>query len=120
MPPNAASPVVELIFQGLEKGLEVREIHQPSGAGVHGTFDGDFDAEGVAMEAAALMAGRHVGQAVGGLEMELLGQLDGEGVIGRQIQHHGIVTWEWQIRSHAADAAYRGAAGKMRRPVTTG
>ena len=74
--------VVELVFQGAEAGLDVGEIHHPAFEGIDGAFDGDFDAEGVAVEAGALVAGRDVGEGVGGFEGELLGEFDDEGAFG--------------------------------------
>lgn len=54
--------VIELVFQGAELVLELCEIHQPAGAGVDRSADGDFHAEGVAMHAAALVSRGNVGQ----------------------------------------------------------
>jgi putative addiction module component (TIGR02574 family) len=71
--------VVKLVFEGFEEGLEVGEVDEPAGAGIDGAFDGDFHAVGVAVEAAALVTRGDVGEAVGGLEGELPGQLDDEG-----------------------------------------
>ncbi len=72
--------VVELVFEGAEFFLEFAEVHEPAGMGIDGAADGDFDAEGVAVEAGAFVAGRDVGEGVGGFEAELLGEFDGKGL----------------------------------------
>jgi hypothetical protein len=72
--------VVELIFEGAEFFLEFAEVHEPAGVGIDGAADGDFDAEGVAVEAGAFVAWGDVGQGMRGLEAEFLGQFDGEGL----------------------------------------
>src|SRR5690554_1087725 len=63
-------PVVKLLEQGLEGGFDVGEIHHP--AGVRGRLAGDMDldAEGVAMQAGALVALGHVRQPVRRLDGE--------------------------------------------------
>ena len=80
--------VVELVFERFEEGLEFGEIHEPAGAGVDGAADGDFDAEGVAVEAGALVAWGDVGEAVGGLEVEFLGEFDDERFLWSA---HGVI-----------------------------
>ncbi len=82
--------VVELFFEGAEEGFEVAEIHEPAGAGIDGAADGDFDAEGVAVEAIAFMAGGHVREGMGGFKAEFFGELNGER-IGGCGGHEGIV-----------------------------
>src|SRR5690348_797834 len=53
--------VVELFFEGSEGFFEVGEVHQPAGDGIDRAADGDFDAEGVTVEAGALVAFGGVG-----------------------------------------------------------
>ena len=63
--------VIQIVDDRLNRGLELGEVHHPSGAGLNGPGDVDDESVGVAVEAAALMTGRGVGEAVGGLETEL-------------------------------------------------
>ena len=80
--------VVELVVQRPKPVLELTKVDEPAGLGVDGSADGDFDAEGVAVEAGAFVALGYVGEAVGGLEGELFGEFDDERFRG----HGDIVT----------------------------
>ncbi|MCY1308293.1 hypothetical protein D9M71_704640 [compost metagenome] len=64
--------VVELLVERLEDGLEFGEVADPAGIGIGLTLDIDGHAEGVAVQAAALVAGRHVREPVRGFEDEFL------------------------------------------------
>lgn len=77
--------VIQLVVQRLERGLDVGEIHDPAGLRVEVAGDMDLDAEGMAMEARALVARRHVGQPVGGFEGEDLEDIHGEKFRGRRV-----------------------------------
>ena len=67
--------MVELIENGFDRGGEVREIHDPAGGLVHRPGDIYGHRVGMAVEACSFVAGRHVGQAVGGIEGEFLEDL---------------------------------------------
>lgn len=66
--------VVELIVDRFEDLLDLREVSNPAGMRVDLTLDVDGGPERVAVQAAALVPGGHVGQAVGGFEGELFEQ----------------------------------------------
>src|SRR5690606_17996063 len=88
--------VVEALQDGLEHRLDIGEIHQPA-AGFPGLpSDVQGHLEGVAMEAAALVARRYVGQEVGGFEAEFLEDFHGGrgGETGRPwYQLRALLSW---------------------------
>ena len=63
--------VVELIVERTEGSVEVGEVTDPAECFVEVAADVDFDAEGMAVQARALVAGGNVGQLVCGFEAEL-------------------------------------------------
>ena len=67
--------MVELRVEGLEGGVDLGEVHEPAELGVDLAAHVERDLEGVAVQAGALVLGRHHRQAVGGLERELLEDL---------------------------------------------
>mgnify|MGYP003363662242 CR=1 FL=1 len=62
--------VIELLVKRLEDGLELGEVANPAGMGIGLTLDVDGDTEGVAVQATAFMARRHVGKPMCGFEDE--------------------------------------------------
>ena len=59
--------------------LDLTEIHQPAGALVHLACHAHLDPPRVTVGPGALVLGRHAGEPVGGLEAELLRELDAHG-----------------------------------------
>ena len=66
--------VVELLVDRFENRLDLGEVTNPTGIGVDFTFDINGGSKGVTMQAAAFVAFRYVGQAMGRLEDELFEQ----------------------------------------------
>ena len=64
--------MIQGVEQGREGGLQLREVHDPAGLGVHRAGHVDPHLEGVVVQAGTLMAFRHVGETVGRLDMESL------------------------------------------------
>src|SRR6185312_12960810 len=62
--------MVELLVEWLERRLQVRKVHDPAQLRIRLAGHVDLDAEGMAMQARALVAGRDVGKTVGGFEGE--------------------------------------------------
>ena len=58
--------------------LDVGEVHDPAGVGVDRPGHGEGDAEGMAMQAEALVAVGHVGQQVCRFEGELVENFHGK------------------------------------------
>ena len=63
--------VVELLVERAEGGVEVGEVADPAEGLVEVAADVDLDAEGMAVQARALVAGWDVGQLVCGFETKL-------------------------------------------------
>jgi hypothetical protein len=68
--------VIKLIEDGLASIANVGVVHDPAHFGVALSFDDDFGAEAMAMQAAALMIGRDMREHVGGLEVEYFSELE--------------------------------------------
>ena len=64
--------VVQALVQRLEDRLDLGEVANPAGVRVEVAAQVDRHFERVAVQAAALVAFRHVGQAVGGFERKFL------------------------------------------------
>jgi hypothetical protein len=64
--------VIELVVQGLEEGMQLAEIDQPPGVRVDGAFDGELDAETVAVEPKAFVRFGQSRQAVSRFESKLV------------------------------------------------
>jgi hypothetical protein len=62
--------MIELIVDGLERGLHIREIHHPAGARLDLALQMQLDTKRVAVQARALVARRYVGQAMRSLDSE--------------------------------------------------
>jgi hypothetical protein len=62
--------VVELVVERLEGALHVGEVHDPAAVGARLAGHLQFHREGMAVQARALVPGRHVRQAVRGLDAE--------------------------------------------------
>ena len=62
--------MVELFVERCESRFNVREVHHPTQGRVWFTTNVDFDTEGMAMQARALVPLGHVRQAVGGFDLE--------------------------------------------------
>ena len=60
--------MVQTVVDRLESGFDVAEIHDPAGLLAGLAFHFEFHPEGVAVQARALVARRHVGEVVSGLE----------------------------------------------------
>src|SRR5579885_1806655 len=74
--------VVQAVEYRLEGLLQVREVHDPAGPGIHRAGHVDPHLEGMAMQAGALVPLRHVRQSVGRLDVESLVDV-----------HPGIIPW---------------------------
>ena len=61
--------VVEQIVERAEGGLDVGVVHHPAEVGIDGSFDDDFDDEGMAVESAALVSDRNPWETVGGFDL---------------------------------------------------
>ena len=72
--------VIEPFQDRVESRFDVGEVHHPTGLLADRAFDVDADAKRVAVQAGALVAGRDVGQEVGGFEVE--GFADFHGAMG--------------------------------------
>src|SRR5207237_6962123 len=68
--------VVESSDDRIDRSLQLREINEPSNAGVHRTADGDFASKRMAMHPAALVSLRDIRQIMGSLEAEVFDQLN--------------------------------------------
>src|SRR4051812_48364601 len=64
--------VVQLRVERLEGGLDVTEVHEPTGRRVHVAADVDLDLEAVSVQPSALVPLGHKRQPVSRLEAELL------------------------------------------------
>jgi hypothetical protein len=64
--------MVEAVEHRLEGDLEIREVHDPTSLRVYRTGHMDLHLEGMAVQPGTLMPFRHVGEPVGGLDMERL------------------------------------------------
>ena len=64
--------MVQFLPQWPEGGGDIREIHHPGGFRLHRPFNADPDVKGVAMQSGAFVTFRHVGEPVGGFEIEFL------------------------------------------------
>lgn len=62
--------VIELVVQRREGRLDVGEVHHPAHRRIGFALDVDLDPERMTVQPGTLMAGRHVRQAVGRLDME--------------------------------------------------
>ena len=56
--------MIKLIVDRLERGLHIREIHDPTGLRVDAATQVQLDAERMAMQARAFVTGRNVRQAM--------------------------------------------------------
>jgi len=70
--------MVELVIQRLEGRLQVRKVHDPAQLRIRLAGHVDLDAEGMAMQARALVAGRHVGEPMRRLELKHFEDMHGE------------------------------------------
>lgn len=66
--------MIELLQNGSKRSFDLREVQQPTGLGVDLTFAGQFDAEAMAVEPPALVAGRRVRKRVCRLERKAANQ----------------------------------------------
>ena len=99
-------------MEGLERRLEVPEVHDPAEMLVEFAGDVDGDAEGVPVESGALVFGWQVGEPMGGLEGELAEDLGGGHGIPRYL-------WVWRLSPHrgclqAVLESCRGVLGELR------
>lgn len=62
--------VIKLVVERSESRLDVGEVHNPTQGGVRLATDVDFHAERMTVQTRALVARRHVRQAMGGLDRE--------------------------------------------------
>ncbi len=62
--------MIKLIVDGLEDRLYLGEVTNPAGVWIHFAFNVHGNAEGVSMQATAFVAGRDMGQEMGGFEGE--------------------------------------------------
>ena len=62
--------MVQLFEKRLKRALEIGEIHHPAGFRANISADVDFNAEGVAMHAGALVTRRDIGQPVCGFDLK--------------------------------------------------
>ena len=64
--------VIELLTERLPDVVDDVVVDEPARFRVHGSCDRELDLEGMAMQSLALVPRRHVRQAMGGFEAELL------------------------------------------------
>ena len=69
--------MIQAFVERLEDGLDLGEVANPAGLGVHFTLDIDRHPEGMTMQAPALVAGGDMRQAMGSLEDEFFEQFHG-------------------------------------------
>src|SRR5690606_19535225 len=73
-----------VVIQQLEEGLpglvDHRVIDEPARAGVRLALDGEVDLEAVAVQARTFVARGHLGQAVGGFEVQVADESDFHGI----------------------------------------
>jgi hypothetical protein len=69
--------VVELIVDGFEAGLEIGKVHHPAGGLRRIACYRQAHVERVPVQPRAFVSGRHVGEAMGGLEVKFLVDLHG-------------------------------------------
>ena len=69
--------MVQLVVQRLEGALHIGKVHHPAHLRVQRTADMQLYPERMAVQAGALMAFRHIRQAVGGFEREGLEDVHG-------------------------------------------
>ena len=67
--------MIECIEDRRERLLDVSKVHDPAEMLIHRTRNVDFDTERMAVDARALVAGRHERQAVRCLDLECLEQI---------------------------------------------
>lgn len=63
--------VIELLVEGIERGLEICEIADPADGWIDVSADVNLDAEGMAVQAGATMSGWNIRQLVRCLETKL-------------------------------------------------
>jgi hypothetical protein len=68
--------VIELGDDRIDGAFEIGEIDQPAGVWIDLTAHGDFSAERMSVDAAALMTFRHIRKEVCSLEAEVFHELD--------------------------------------------
>jgi hypothetical protein len=64
--------VIELVVEWFEESMQLAEVDEPSRVGVDRTFDGELDAEAVAVQAKTLVRLRQTGQPVSRFESEFM------------------------------------------------
>lgn len=69
--------MVELSHDRVDGAFEIGKVHYPSGPVIDRTTNSDFSPEGVSVHPSALVPVWNVRQIVGGLEPEVLDELDG-------------------------------------------
>src|SRR5919108_3023880 len=77
--------MIQLLEERLKSSTDLGKIHDPPDRPLHLPADIDLDAEGMAMQSAAFMAFRQMGQKVRRLERKLLEDLHPYQCLGRAV-----------------------------------